>query len=304
MFLPLNVMSSVSRLYRAPLHTSHGTYTSGRKCISILIVPSPAHASQRPPFTLNENRPGQVAADLRLLRSPRTATRILSKTPEYVAGFDRGVRPIGDWSMLMTLSRCSAPSTVLCRPGTTFDLYTRCMSAWYRMSLTSVLFPLPLTPVTATKHPSGNPTSRFCRLCSWASRTTSHASPGCAPALGDLDRPLPREVLAGDRALLPEHVARACPRRRSHRRAHRRPGRCRRRGRRPGSSPRRARPRSPCCRGRAGARACRSGAGCRAGAARSTARRGRRARRRARCRSATRAGCAAPRHRRASPTSG
>src|SRR6476469_9695400 len=57
MFLPRNVMSSVSRLYRAPLQTSHGTYTSGRKCISILIVPSPAHASQRPPFTLKLNRP-------------------------------------------------------------------------------------------------------------------------------------------------------------------------------------------------------------------------------------------------------
>jgi hypothetical protein len=28
----------------------------------------------------------------------------------YVAGLERGVRPIGDWSMLMTLSMCSAPS--------------------------------------------------------------------------------------------------------------------------------------------------------------------------------------------------
>jgi hypothetical protein len=35
-----------------------GQYTSGRNCISILIVPSPAHASQRPPLTLKENRPG------------------------------------------------------------------------------------------------------------------------------------------------------------------------------------------------------------------------------------------------------
>ena len=59
MFLPLKVTSSVSRLYRAPPHTSHGTYTSGRKCISILMVPSPAQASQRPPRTLNEKRPGR-----------------------------------------------------------------------------------------------------------------------------------------------------------------------------------------------------------------------------------------------------
>ena len=31
----------VSRLYLAPLQTSHGTYTSGKKCISIFIMPSP-----------------------------------------------------------------------------------------------------------------------------------------------------------------------------------------------------------------------------------------------------------------------
>ena len=56
--LPLKCTSSVSRLYRAEWHTSHGTYTSGRKFISIFNVPSPEHASQRPPLTLNENRPG------------------------------------------------------------------------------------------------------------------------------------------------------------------------------------------------------------------------------------------------------
>ncbi len=41
-----------------------------------------------------------------------------SKTPVYVAGFDRGVRPIGDWSTWTTLSRFSRPVTRLCRPGT------------------------------------------------------------------------------------------------------------------------------------------------------------------------------------------
>ena len=34
-----------------------GTYTSGRKCISTLISPSPWQASQRPPFTLKLKRP-------------------------------------------------------------------------------------------------------------------------------------------------------------------------------------------------------------------------------------------------------
>ena len=58
---PLYFTSRVSRLYRFPLHTSHVTYTSGRKCISILIWPSPEQFWQRPPRgagTLKENRPG------------------------------------------------------------------------------------------------------------------------------------------------------------------------------------------------------------------------------------------------------
>ena len=32
---------------------AHGTYTSGRKCISIFTMPSPEHASHLPPLTLN-----------------------------------------------------------------------------------------------------------------------------------------------------------------------------------------------------------------------------------------------------------
>ena len=33
-----------------------------------------------------------------------------SKTLMYVPGLERGVRPIGDWSMAISLSRCSSPS--------------------------------------------------------------------------------------------------------------------------------------------------------------------------------------------------
>ncbi len=40
----------------------------------------------------------------------------------HVAAFDLGVRPIGDWSISITLSRCSMPSTDLCRPIASFDL--------------------------------------------------------------------------------------------------------------------------------------------------------------------------------------
>ena len=57
MLFPLYLTSRVSRLYRLPLQTSQGTYTSGRKCISILIIPSPLQASHLPPLTLKLNLP-------------------------------------------------------------------------------------------------------------------------------------------------------------------------------------------------------------------------------------------------------
>ena len=44
--------------------------------------------------------------------------RILSHTPVYVAGLERGVRPMGDWSTWTTLSSPSVPVTDVCRPGT------------------------------------------------------------------------------------------------------------------------------------------------------------------------------------------
>src|ERR671910_2240329 len=46
------------------------------------------------------------------------------------------------------------------------------------MSLTSVDLPDPDTPVTATKHPSGNDTSMFLRLFCRAPRTVRHLPPG------------------------------------------------------------------------------------------------------------------------------
>ena len=42
---------------------------------------------------------------------------MLSNTPVYVAGLERGVLPIGDWSMLMILSIFSMPLISLCLPG-------------------------------------------------------------------------------------------------------------------------------------------------------------------------------------------
>src|SRR5262245_37369597 len=121
------------------------------------MVPSPAHASQRPPLTLNENLPGPYPRTFASAVSANSF-RTLSKTPVYVAGLDRGVRPIGDWSTPTTLSTWSSPETLVCRPGTRRAPLIWLARTEYRMSLTSVDFPEPDTPVTATNCPSGNGT--------------------------------------------------------------------------------------------------------------------------------------------------
>ena len=58
------------------------------------MIPSPRQASQRPPFTLKLKRPCLYP---RILASGvwLYSSRIASKTPVYVAGLERGVRPIG-----------------------------------------------------------------------------------------------------------------------------------------------------------------------------------------------------------------
>jgi hypothetical protein len=61
--------------------------------------------SQRPPLTLKETA-ARIAADFRLV-CRANKSRISVNTPVYVAGFERGVRPMGDWSMAMTLSSAS-----------------------------------------------------------------------------------------------------------------------------------------------------------------------------------------------------
>ena len=51
------------------------------------------------------------------------------KRSMYVAGFERGVRPIGFWSMSITLSKTSIPSTSSCSPGFTRIRLSRFASA-------------------------------------------------------------------------------------------------------------------------------------------------------------------------------
>ena len=59
-----------------------------------------------------------------------------------------------------------------CAPGRSFVPWSLRAIAFCKMSVTSVLFPLPETPVTAMNRPSGNSTSSPFRLCSRAPFTT------------------------------------------------------------------------------------------------------------------------------------
>ena len=73
-----------------------------------MITPSPSQASHLPPLTLKENLPGLYPL---VLDSGRLVNQSLigPKAPVYVAGFDLGVLPIGDWSISIILSINSTP---------------------------------------------------------------------------------------------------------------------------------------------------------------------------------------------------
>src|SRR3970040_3065486 len=92
--LPRSFTCSVSALKRAPPQDSQVTRTSGRKDISIFLMPCPAQDSQRPPAVLKEKR---LAVQPRMRASAVSANRrrMLSQKPTYVAGQERGVLPMG-----------------------------------------------------------------------------------------------------------------------------------------------------------------------------------------------------------------
>src|ERR1017187_6918200 len=75
--------------------------------ISSRIRPAPSHVGHRPPTVLNEKRD---AVYPRIFDSGSEAKNFLiwSNIPRYVAGVERGVLPIGDWSTSMTERKPSA----------------------------------------------------------------------------------------------------------------------------------------------------------------------------------------------------
>ena len=73
-----------------------------------MITPSPWQFSHLPPLTLNENLPGLKPFTLASGKFANHSLIGVNK-PTYVAGLERGVLPIGDWSMFITLSIFSIP---------------------------------------------------------------------------------------------------------------------------------------------------------------------------------------------------
>ena len=225
------------------------------------------------------------------------------KRSVYVAGFERGVRPIGDWSMSITLSKHSIPSQLRCSPG----LHPHLVQPVGERLEDDLVDERRLAGAGDAGHADELPDRELdVDVLQVVLRGAAHperAEVFLAP-LRHRDPARSGEELARHRRAVRARPSPPAPRRRRGRRARPRPAPCRRASRPSASSARRARRRRPCCRGRAAGRASRSAGRCRAGAARSTARRGCRARRRAASRSASPAAAAAPRRPTASPMRG
>src|SRR6058998_3534367 len=79
-----------------------------------------------------------------------------AKAPVYVAGFERGLRPIGAWLISITLSINCQPTSSLCAPGSSRPPPSRRASARWSVSMTSVLLPDPDTPPAAASPLGGD----------------------------------------------------------------------------------------------------------------------------------------------------
>src|SRR5215468_606897 len=113
------------------------------------MAPWPEQSSHLPPSILNEKRLGLYPRILDSGSCPNNA-RISSKILTYVAGIEREVLPIGDWSTSKTPSKKSAPETSLqvTELSAAFLFLTRLSrTAGRSTDLSRVLLPEPDTPV-------------------------------------------------------------------------------------------------------------------------------------------------------------
>ena len=108
--------------------------------------------------------PGPVAALFGQSGSLVNNSRIRSNAPVKVAGFERGLRPIGDWSATTHFPIRPSPSIRSWAPGDSPAPWKWRASARRRMSSAKVDLPLPLGPHRQTSRPNGMVTSRFLQV--------------------------------------------------------------------------------------------------------------------------------------------
>ena len=95
-----------------------------------------------------------------------------------VAGFERGLFPTGDWSILTTWSKFSSPSIPPCDPGNCLERCKRWAADLASTSFTNELLPEPETPQTTVSNPTGKEALIFCKLFARASFTSTRSFPG------------------------------------------------------------------------------------------------------------------------------
>jgi hypothetical protein len=104
----LYFICKVSGLYLFQQHSSHSTYTGGKKCISIFFTQSQSQIRHFHFFVLKLNLHNSY--HLIFASSVIEKTSLIGvKTQVYVAGLLLGVFHIADWSIITTLSKCSKP---------------------------------------------------------------------------------------------------------------------------------------------------------------------------------------------------
>ena len=119
-----------------------------------------------------------------------------------MAGFERGVRPIGDWSMSITLSKCSSPSTLSWGAGAAEALFSRRAAARYSVSMVKVDLPPPETPVMQVKVPDRDFAGHGLEVVApRAGYPQQLLLVELAALLGDGNLACAGQVLAGDAAL-------------------------------------------------------------------------------------------------------
>ena len=179
MLLPRQLTASVSALKRWPWQLSQGTFTSGRKLISMVRRPWPSQAAAAAVAGVEGKARRRVAARLGL---QRLGEELADRVPEADVGGRAGARRLADRRLVDLEHAVDRPASRRCRPGpASVGLAPRLLMNCRLASSTSrasVLLPEPLTPVTATSRCSGTATSSCCRLCSAAPRSCSAGAVG------------------------------------------------------------------------------------------------------------------------------